>query len=467
MEDADRTKDQLLNELEIYHAIFDSANDAIFIHDIENGRIVNVNEKACHMYCYPKDEMLGLGINELSAGEEPYTIEHSRKLVEKAVEGEPQLFEWLAKDKVGRFFWVEISLKQAVIGGRSRLLAIVRDVSERKQTEERLTRINEVFLSFGNDPGKNIDRLTSLCGEILGGDCALYNCLKRDELHSSSAWNTPKDFKMVDKAKGHICYDVIKRNSDEVVVIRNLPDTEYLKTDPNVELYNLQTYIGRAVKFGGAVLGSLCIVYQYDFVPSAEDVKIIELIASAIGVEENRKTTEEFSQLAHFSIDRMGDSVFWVGRDANIIYINETAQRFVEYSREELLKMNVRDLEVNFSPPWWEELWNQAKEKGSFTFESKVRKKSGETTPIETSVNYVEYKGKEYLCAFVRNITQRKKAEGALLKREYQLEILSRTSQHINAILAVPVVMRTLVTSAMELVGATAGTAGLLQNGKM
>lgn len=68
---------------------------------------------------------------------------------------------------------------------------------------------------------------------------------------------------------------------------------------------------------------------------------------------------------------------------------------------------------------------------------------------------------------YIRDVTDRKQAEEALLRRDYQLEVLSRTSVHINAVLQVPVILRTLVASAMELVGAEGGAAGLLVEGKM
>jgi PAS domain S-box-containing protein len=68
---------------------------------------------------------------------------------------------------------------------------------------------------------------------------------------------------------------------------------------------------------------------------------------------------------------------------------------------------------------------------------------------------------------YVRDVTDHKQAEEALLRRDYQLEVLSRTSVHINAVLEIPIIMRTLVASAMELVGSDGGMAGLLVSDKM
>ena len=124
-----------------FQAIFDAANDAIFVHDPETGAILDVNSKTREMYGYTPEEVRGLSVGELSAGTPPYTDEGALQWVQAAAQGEPQLFEWLARNRSGRLFWVEVNLKKAVIGGRATLLAIVRDITERKRYEEERERL--------------------------------------------------------------------------------------------------------------------------------------------------------------------------------------------------------------------------------------------------------------------------------------------------------------------------------------
>ena len=106
---------------ETYKTIFDSANDAIFVHDIETGQIIDVNKKACEMYCYPKEEFLKLDVQAISLGENSYTQEDALRHIQKAAKGEPQLFEWMCKDKANRLFWVEVNLKRAILAGKYRM----------------------------------------------------------------------------------------------------------------------------------------------------------------------------------------------------------------------------------------------------------------------------------------------------------------------------------------------------------
>jgi PAS domain S-box-containing protein len=115
-------------------AIFDSVNDAIFIH-ASDGRILYVNETAGRMYGYTHQELASLDIGSLSAGTPPYTQLEAREWLDKAREGQPQLFEWLAKTKDDRLFWAEVNARFAQLGQESLHLITVRDISERKKAE--------------------------------------------------------------------------------------------------------------------------------------------------------------------------------------------------------------------------------------------------------------------------------------------------------------------------------------------
>ena len=173
------------------------------------------------------------------------------------------------------------------------IIVIIRNITERKRSEKQLAKLNERFLMFGADSLTNINLLVAFCGELMGATCALYNRLQGDMLCSLGQWNTPPGYRSTDQPEGHICYDVINSADDSIAFIRNLQDSPYAQTDPNVQLYQLKTYIGKAVKFGGTNVGSLCVVFQHDVIPSDNDMRLMDLIASAIGIEEDRKRAEE------------------------------------------------------------------------------------------------------------------------------------------------------------------------------
>jgi PAS domain S-box-containing protein len=121
-----------------FRAIFEAVKDGIFISDPATGRFVEVNGPGCTMFGYDKDEIIGGDIGLLSSGIGPYTLEGAIETARKAALGEPQLLEWQCKAKDGVLFWTEISIKYTEIGHIPSIVAIVRDISERKRLDEEL-----------------------------------------------------------------------------------------------------------------------------------------------------------------------------------------------------------------------------------------------------------------------------------------------------------------------------------------
>lgn len=124
-----------------------------------------------------------------------------------------------------------------------------------------------------------------------------------------------------------------------------------------------------------------------------------------------RRTAERALQLTQFTVDRAVDSVFWVNPEGVILYVNEAACRTLGYERSELVGRTVPEIDPNFAPEDWPAHWEDVKRRGSFTFESEHRTKQGRSLFTEVTVNYLQYEGREYNCAVMRDFTQRKQTE--------------------------------------------------------
>lgn len=125
-----------------FRSIFDNVSEAIFVLDIDSGRIIDVNQRMLDMYGFgSRPEAIAAGFDRISAGVPPYTEAEARAHLKKAIEEGPQTFEWHARNTRGELFWVEVSLRLSHIGQEPRLLAVVRDVSERKKAEERINEL--------------------------------------------------------------------------------------------------------------------------------------------------------------------------------------------------------------------------------------------------------------------------------------------------------------------------------------
>jgi PAS domain S-box-containing protein len=133
-----QAEEALLRSERNYREIFNAANDAIFIHDARTWTVLDVNDTMLRMYEFTREEALRLTPNDSSLGRSPYSATEALQWIAKAVAEGPQMFEWQARKKSGALFWVEVSLKVAEISGQRRVLALVRDITERKRAEEAL-----------------------------------------------------------------------------------------------------------------------------------------------------------------------------------------------------------------------------------------------------------------------------------------------------------------------------------------
>ncbi len=127
-----------------YDAIFDNANDCIML--LQDDKIVNINNKGCELFGYDRDELLGKTTHELSPDENKkenkQTINQKGYLV-KTMEGKPQRFEWVHQKKKGSLFYCDVSLSKLEESDDYNILAIVRDISERKEYERKLIKTAE------------------------------------------------------------------------------------------------------------------------------------------------------------------------------------------------------------------------------------------------------------------------------------------------------------------------------------
>ena len=116
--------------------ILEAARDGIVAADVETRKFVVVNEAACRMLGYNRNELLGLGVEDIHPAED---LPHVVQQFERQTKGEISLSGDLpVKRKDGSVFHADVNTALVELGGRACLLGIFRDTTQRREAEEKL-----------------------------------------------------------------------------------------------------------------------------------------------------------------------------------------------------------------------------------------------------------------------------------------------------------------------------------------
>jgi len=145
-----------------YRMIVENTNDAIYIHDFD-GNILDVNDNACRMLGYERDELVGANLSKIDNDwRSPVNVDLDVLLVD-----ERNVFERENIHKDGSVISVEVSVKVVSREGKGIVNGFVRDISERKQTEKALRERKQRLKNLTNNlPGVIYQFFVKLDGDM-------------------------------------------------------------------------------------------------------------------------------------------------------------------------------------------------------------------------------------------------------------------------------------------------------------
>ena len=372
---------------EKYRTLIELIDVGIQIETVE-GRILECNTAAAKIYGYTKKEMIDLTLADLVP--EEFFKKLPRVITDK--ETSNGIFvPRISKKKDGTIFPTEIATKIVNIGGKSRLIAYIRDITKRKEAEKKLRKARKMFASlFASSPeaalyhdenGRIINinpHFTKLFGytlkEIRGRNIdegMIYpaNKIKEGKIQTQKAFNGFSD------------YETIRRKKDGTlipVIISTAPVIIDKKPQGTIALYRDIT----------------------------ERKKAEEAL---------RKNQQEFASIFRNS----PEALVYVDENGNIININPRFTELFGYTLEEIKGRNLNDGMIH-PPDKIEEGKNLDKiafSEGYFNYETIRKKKDGTLFPVLISGSNIVIDGqtKGAIGTYV-DITERKKMEEELQK---------------------------------------------------
>ncbi|MEF8847907.1 MAG: PAS domain S-box protein, partial [Candidatus Thermoplasmatota archaeon] len=379
-----------------YQELFEKSGDGLFVHDYETGRIRDVNKKTCEMYGYSREEFIGDTVEKTNSGEDPYTIERAERLVQKAKDEGPQTFEWHAKKKNGELFWVEVTLKVAEIDGEKKILANVRDITERKQAEENLQRLSSMVRQASDgmictDTDFQITYMNKATEEMFG--------YQLEEV----VGETPGIFNAEPNGQ-----EIQKKIYDTVSSGETYQDV-FLNRRKDGSKFYCEMKISPLVDEDGKLHG---------YMSSLRDItKRMEM------EKKLKRSKKRFQEIFNNANDAMYlHEVTEEGRPGKFIEVNEKACEMLGYSPKEFLEMSPSDINSPKGQETVAEVMNKLQSDGEVVFEAEHKTKNGEKVPVGLSSHLFEMSGKEMILTVARDITERKEREQKLKRHDIYLK---------------------------------------------
>ena len=196
-------KEQLINSEYKYKSLIEQASDAIFTNNV-SGDLLEVNESACRMLGYTKEELCTKNISDLYSEEE---LELRPIMYKELLSGEQTMLERNMLHKNGSIIAVEITAKMIVDG---RIVAFVRDVSERKMINEKFTKMHKKMEAI-------LDAIPDLLFKVdLQGKIYNYHTRQNDLLASPSTLFLGKNFcEILPLDAANVCLSALREASEK------------------------------------------------------------------------------------------------------------------------------------------------------------------------------------------------------------------------------------------------------------
>lgn len=424
--------ESLRESTERYRTLVENANDAVYMHEIEErrpGRILDVNECACRMLGYSRTELLRMHIPDIDTPEQKA---QSPGILRRLRTHGVALFraEHVAKD--GRHIPVEVSVRRFSLHGKVVALSTARDVSDR----DRFTRVlrsqakrNRALLQLHSLHDSAADKLAdatiNACVEATGSQFGFVGTLdESDASMSVMAWSdTVKHLRDLDGVSTRFPLKGAGRWAEPIrtgqpMIVDDVaiygPDEKGLPAG-HLELKNL---LGVPVLEHGQTVAVVCLANKPSGYTS-EDVTTTRVLMESFWQMRQRRRGEQALQESEerfrLLFESHVDAVFVTTLEGRVLQVNVAAMRQTGFSGSELVGRNFfTDLGADGVT---EGLGSGARPKrpgDAVRFEELRRRKDGSTYWSECTLSALQVDGEGLVVAVSRDVTERRAAEERL-----------------------------------------------------
>ena len=415
-------------------AIFDAVSDAILVHDTASGEILEVNRGMCEMFGYTPEEARQLKVTALCGGAPDSQLEPALSVLAKAAAGSPQVFEWQARDRAGRVFWVEVDLKPIRLGGRDRVLAVLRDIDRRKLAEEALQRSKTHYQALFEDSPISLwqEDLTDLRAYLKNlQDSGVRDVRAYFEAHPEELQQCANLIKVVDINRTTL--EMYEADSKEQI-LKSIASTFSQESYPAFKEAIIALAEGQTWFETETITTTLSgkknyILLRLRVLPGFENAGN-ELLISIVDITASKRAAEALQTQARV-LESMTEGVVMTGDDERIVFTNPAFSAMFGYQPGELIGQPVTVLNAGSAEErisLGNTIMEQLRTRGVWAGEIRNRRKDGTPFFTHARISALDISGKKYWISVQEDITERRQVEEALRQSEASYRIVTEGS---------------------------------------
>lgn len=313
---------------ERFRTLFNFANDAVFVYDLDLGAVVEANEKFIELFGYSREDLSRVNLEDLSSGIPPYTHRSIMHWIRRARRFGPQSLEWQAKDKAGRLFWADMGLRLVMLGGQERLLVSTRDIHERKRAEQLQVAVYRIFQT--GQSAQTAFEFFSLIHEILGYLIPVKNLMVAfyDPINDLFTYPFHADqyekWPSIHQSNNGLVTRVL-RDAQPLLITSEMAENPFSGESD----HNLLDWLGVPLQTARGVLGVL-VLKNYDKATrlTEQDKETFAFFSTQVGIAVERKRAEDALREAEARwrtlIENSHQLIMTINRQGSILLVNHT-----------------------------------------------------------------------------------------------------------------------------------------------
>ncbi len=418
-----------------FREIFENEPDCVKLLD-RGGHVIDINSAGLAMIGATSiDEVRGGCVYDFVSPEHRAAFTEA---VQAVFCGESRKMEYEITALDGRRLWMDthqVPLHDSN-GDISSLLAITRDVTQRRRAQTWLNDQNRILelLTLGADLRDVLNMFVKSIEKQFEGAIGSVLLLDEDRrLRPGAAPSLPEEYaRSVDGLKigpnSGSC-GASAHEKRRIVVPDTFVDPRWANYRDLAHKFQLRSCWSQPIcSRNGKVLGTFALYHRKERVPEPGELEFIDNAVHLVGLAIQRRRDEHKLRFTQFSVDCGLNEIYWIRPDGQFFYVNEAASRSLGYSADELKQMYIWDISTDFDADQWLALCAEAKQKRLLKFERTHRSKDGKIFPIEITLTYMTYEGQSFFVAFAVDITDRKESEAELQRHRDELVHVSRLS---------------------------------------